>query len=469
MIRTQGESDATAHPRGFEEDGARGKCKEAIGTATEFIFSAKDTISSALQAVPQAALAWADVCIALENPIAATEANRNGINDDKKRIEQTKGGLLQESYSWVLDNLDYQQWRDTEESRLLWIKGDPGKGKTMLLCGIIPLEGPNAWIALSDMLVAILQDPMQKSTYLVVDALDECIDDLQKLQEFIVQTSSTTTRAKRIVSSRNWSQIKERLRRAEQKVKLSLELNAESISSDVDIYIEKRIRQLSDLKGYDEETWKSVRDYLSNNANDTFLWVALVCQNLEKYPQWKPGRWRCLPLKQILAAMTIVYRPVALRELCYLINIPKELSDDIDSLKEVVALCGSFLTIRYGTIYFVHQSAKDHLTKNEAALSAFFPTGRGEVHHTIFSLSLQATNTTLRKNIHALPFLGSLIENGISIPDPDPISALRYSCVHWVDHFCEANADGSSAARRTDFEDDGEVSVFLRKHFLHWL
>ncbi|KAF2678150.1 hypothetical protein K458DRAFT_395221 [Lentithecium fluviatile CBS 122367] len=37
---------------------------------------------------------------------------------DKARIKETKGGLL-------------------EESRLLWIKGDPGKGKTMLLCGII--------------------------------------------------------------------------------------------------------------------------------------------------------------------------------------------------------------------------------------------------------------------------------------------------------------------------------------------
>ena len=54
---------------------------------------------------------------------------------DKLRIEQTKGGLLRDSYRWTLDNADSQQWRD--EHRLLWIKGDPGKGKTMLLCGII--------------------------------------------------------------------------------------------------------------------------------------------------------------------------------------------------------------------------------------------------------------------------------------------------------------------------------------------
>jgi hypothetical protein len=56
---------------------------------------------------------------------------------DKKRIEDTKGGLLEDSYRWILDNADFQRWRNDQQSRLLWIKGDPGKGKTMLLCGII--------------------------------------------------------------------------------------------------------------------------------------------------------------------------------------------------------------------------------------------------------------------------------------------------------------------------------------------
>jgi len=57
--------------------------------------------------------------------------------DDKTHIEQTKGGLLKDSYRWILGNADFQRWRDDEESRLLWIKGAPGKGKTMLLCGIV--------------------------------------------------------------------------------------------------------------------------------------------------------------------------------------------------------------------------------------------------------------------------------------------------------------------------------------------
>ena len=57
--------------------------------------------------------------------------------DDRKRIEETKGGLLKDSYHWILEHSDFQQWRNDQQSRLLWIKGDPGKGKTILLCGII--------------------------------------------------------------------------------------------------------------------------------------------------------------------------------------------------------------------------------------------------------------------------------------------------------------------------------------------
>ena len=38
---------------------------------------------------------------------------------------------------WILDNAQYLQWQASEQSPLLWIRGDPEKGKTMLLCGII--------------------------------------------------------------------------------------------------------------------------------------------------------------------------------------------------------------------------------------------------------------------------------------------------------------------------------------------
>jgi hypothetical protein len=59
--------------------------------------------------------------------------------DDMERIKKTKEGLLEDSYRWILDNEESKRWRSNQNqsNRLLWIRGDPGKGKTMLLCGII--------------------------------------------------------------------------------------------------------------------------------------------------------------------------------------------------------------------------------------------------------------------------------------------------------------------------------------------
>ena len=57
--------------------------------------------------------------------------------EEKARIEQTKGGLFRDSYKWILDNDQFCRWQKDSRSRVLWIKGDPGKGKTMLMCGII--------------------------------------------------------------------------------------------------------------------------------------------------------------------------------------------------------------------------------------------------------------------------------------------------------------------------------------------
>lgn len=56
---------------------------------------------------------------------------------DKIRIEMMKGGLLRESSDWVLQNPVFRQWQSDAAGQLLWIKGDAGKGKTMLMISII--------------------------------------------------------------------------------------------------------------------------------------------------------------------------------------------------------------------------------------------------------------------------------------------------------------------------------------------
>ena len=56
---------------------------------------------------------------------------------EKIRIEGTKGGLLIDAFRWILNDSEFQRWRESNHNQLLWIKGDAGKGKTMLMIGII--------------------------------------------------------------------------------------------------------------------------------------------------------------------------------------------------------------------------------------------------------------------------------------------------------------------------------------------
>ncbi|UKZ78690.1 Vegetative incompatibility protein HET-E-1 [Trichoderma virens FT-333] len=230
--------------------------------------------------------------------------------DDKARIEETKGSLLRDSYCWILDHADFQMWRNDPQCRLLWIKGDPGKGKTMLLCGIIDeleelkayclsyffcqatearlrsatavlrgliyslivqqpslishmrdkydhagkqlFEDSNAWTALSKILKAMLDDPDLKDAVLIIDALDECTEELPRLLTLVREISSSSS-AKWIVSSRNWPNIENKLKSAKQKISLCLELNENSISAAVQTYIH----------------YKELPDILSANSNNT--------------------------------------------------------------------------------------------------------------------------------------------------------------------------------------------------------
>jgi len=55
---------------------------------------------------------------------------------DMNRIEDSKDPLLKDCYEWILKDPTLQKWRDGDASSLLWIKGTPGKGKTMLMIAL---------------------------------------------------------------------------------------------------------------------------------------------------------------------------------------------------------------------------------------------------------------------------------------------------------------------------------------------
>ena len=88
---------------------------------------------------------------------------------------------------------------------------------------------------------------------MIIDALDECIIGWPKLLDFIIQKSSVS-HVKWLVSSRNWPPIEEQLDKAGSKARLCLELNADSVSMAVSIYIRHKVHQLAQEKEYDDKT-----------------------------------------------------------------------------------------------------------------------------------------------------------------------------------------------------------------------
>ncbi|KAH7129745.1 NACHT domain-containing protein [Dactylonectria estremocensis] len=56
---------------------------------------------------------------------------------DKARIEHDKGGLVEDSCKWILGHPNFMSWRNGPDNQFLWMKGNFGTGKTMLLASIV--------------------------------------------------------------------------------------------------------------------------------------------------------------------------------------------------------------------------------------------------------------------------------------------------------------------------------------------
>ncbi|KAH8742656.1 hypothetical protein F5883DRAFT_668205 [Diaporthe sp. PMI_573] len=453
--------------------------------------------------------------------------------DDKTRIEQINGSLLKDSYKWVLDHEDFRRWRNDRDSRLLWTKGDAGKGKTMLLCGIIDelsqsraeiananegdlfgnvavkmsrrfkklslsptyprpvsfflcqgtdsrlnravavlrglmyvllyqqpslishiqseydhagrrlFEDMNGFYTLSRALLSMLGDRCAEGCYMIIDALDECEQDLPQLLDFIVQSASASAYVKWIVSSRNRSDIEQLLHRVASKTRLSLELNEHHVTQDVNTYVDYKIVHLISLKG-NKSLQDQVRDemrlgtsYLSSSRCRRAL-TPLYERMMRHIQQLQPKDSEFCRL--VISAATVAYRPLRLCELGALSGLPPNVTDD---LRSVVDMCASFLTIRDNHVYLIHQSIKDFLKES----MAIFQHGFAAAHHTMFLKSTQIMSDMLRHDIYDLHHLGAFIDD-VRQPKADPLAPARYSCFYWVDHLRDAISHGTSSHRR---------------------
>ncbi|SPO02558.1 uncharacterized protein DNG_05231 [Cephalotrichum gorgonifer] len=413
---------------------------------------------------------------------------------DKNRIKTTKGGLLRIASDWILAHPDFCQWYDSDQGSLLWIHGDPGKGKTMLMIAIIEelerrmkqstttpavisyffcqstdstlnhatavmrgliylllsqkstlrsclqkrydssgsklFEGKNAFFALSQVFEDMLLEMKPSCTYIVIDALDECETDLRQLLNFIGTNVSAWPHVKWIVASRNNPEIQQQLKLDDLQAKLSLELTQNA--EKVALAVNAYIDfKILKLDCLDDDDVKTqIRDMMRRKSKGTFLWVALVVKTLEGVESW------------------------------HALDVVNKLPTDLGELYG--PKCGSFLTIEDGRVYLIHQSAKDYLSSEAGA--TIFPSGHGETHYGIFSRSIELMSRILRRDMYNLGHPGFPIDEvePSKLPAREPLAAAEYSCVYWVDHL-------SVYSHPRDLCYGGVVDKFLREKYLYWL
>jgi hypothetical protein len=499
--------------------------------------------------------------------------------EDRARIEGDKDRLLRDCYAWVLEDASFQQWRTQDASRLLWIKGDPGKGKTMMTMGVIaelsrgarrdeirppppqtvsemlvkmrlkvkqyatratkrPLlayffcqstrpelnnavsvlrglvyllvaqkeelvrhvqkryetvgkqlfEGPNAVYALREMLSDMLNDASLPPTYLLVDALDECTSGLSELLQVITDASiRRRSSVKWLVTSRNIPEIERYLQPDSLGVKVSLEVKASHVSRAVAAFVEYKVQQLAAVQKYDTSLQAEVQQLLRDKAEGTFLWVSLVCKDLEGVPLYRTREvLQALPpgldplyermmahikaqdvrtagyCKATLRSITLAFRPLQLGELAVAAGLPRDQFRDVQAVADLVGRCGSFLTVREGVVSFIHLSARDYFTAGNGR-QVFNGTG-AEEQGQLAECLLDAMDRTLQRDMCGLQKPGARVQEAKGRVQQSCLAQIAYACEYWVEHLQAGRRSCSSI-----LADGGKVHGFFQRHLLHWL
>ena len=260
---------------------------------------------------------------------------------DKFRLTEMCG--FSREQCWITTSLEFTQLRDDKTKSLFWIKGSPGTGKTIQLCGLLDelckvdkrsditsfffchstdsrknstaavLRGlintlvqqqpslvrhicgkrmikhqtkkTNPMIKLMDVFGNMLQDKglRKRRIWFVVDSVDEC-SDMSSLLRLIRQTISVATNLKWVISSRSVPDIETWVQKSGDVIQLNFDQPREDLTAAINAYTRQRVQQLAKRNQYDTETECAIRKYL-NEAGERVLWIALVCQSLEGIPQ----------------------------------------------------------------------------------------------------------------------------------------------------------------------------------------
>ena len=519
------------------------------------------------------------------------------MDNEMASLQNRKDTLLPEACEWIINDDKYKnflKWDEGNSCRVLWIKGEAGMGKTMLVIGLIReltghfdlpylsyffcqgtddklntatailkglmwmlmcqerqlfgvlrqeiersgdqfLTEHNSFQQLAKVFTNMICDTALARAVLVVDALDECLEfkmskpqaGLESLLQLIVDTVKRTDKVKWLLSGRNIDILSGALSsentvnedeqsdvekqpddRGSSEGKQDsdmvhiptyecLEVNRESVKRALNLYIDGKVNDLGAKylrKPMDtapqtkqiafqkqSETLDQVAKKIREKTDGTFLWVALVFQELKACePSKMLGRLEEIPselkklyariiqrisespykdsYKRVITACVLASRPLRVDELMMLASAPV-LANDGNFLENT-----ALLTVRNDIAYLLHQSTLDYLKNDrpDDAIRKLFPEGfkRGDLQIVEKSLEAMALDLGKPAQDQALKDPSTPISQ---LADTARYPAIQYSCIYWIDHLCGMSHDDQTGDLY------GKIYAFFETHLLDWL
>ncbi|KAH8694191.1 hypothetical protein BGW36DRAFT_463772 [Talaromyces proteolyticus] len=227
--------------------------------------------------------------------------------------------------------------------------------------------------------------------YCIIDALDECTHESQKVLLTQIKQSFGNKNIKRnlginfLITSRPYPEIREYLHRFKSKDLSSYHM----VQDDLQILIDQKVAELSETKRYPENVRLAVSNTLQEKAEGTFLWIGIACDELAmvrsrdalKTLQSLPRGLNSLYAKllettlentekednniilQMLTTVVIARRPLSVAQLCIACGLYED-EDEKDRLAYVhedIEMCRLIIIVRDGILRLLHKSVKDFL------------------------------------------------------------------------------------------------------------
>jgi ankyrin repeat protein len=261
---------------------------------------------------------------------------------DRESLKSTKGTRAAGTCEWITQNESYQSWLHSS-SRLLWISGGPGKGKTMLSIFLTEEleattqdtedaelafyfcshqdEKRNTAVAILRGLVyqivtkrprlakhalsyfetpervqqtlssletlwiifkRLVEDPDLRTMFCVLDGLDECDDDTLRVLVPRIAGAFSSTASLPTAKAFKLVIVSRDIPGLQGCTRVKLDPdNNDKVARDIERFISTRVEELATIEGFDEIR-ATVHATLLERSKGTFLWVGFVMNELSQ-------------------------------------------------------------------------------------------------------------------------------------------------------------------------------------------